>query len=97
MSNTPAGKDAKAAAAQHGARSEVTWDGGEGRQPYTNQEPQAGSEPGGGDFSEGDRGELSGRNLEQLGQVKNKRRGEPQASENAEQHQQHDDDQRNTE
>lgn len=59
--------------AEHGARSEVSWDGGKGRQPYSNQGAEEGDEPGGGDeFSEGDRGELSGRNLEQLEEVKKK-------------------------
>jgi hypothetical protein len=59
--------------AEHGARSEVSWDGGNGRQPYANQGAEEGGEPGGGDeFSEGDRGELSGRNLEQLDEVKKK-------------------------
>lgn len=42
-------------------------------QPYANrgQEDQS-TEPGAGEFSEGDRGELSGRNLEQLDQAKRK-------------------------
>ena len=42
-------------------------------QPYTNRGPQdeASTGPGGGEFSEGDRGELSGRNLEQLEQARN--------------------------
>jgi hypothetical protein len=59
--------------AGHGARSEVNWDGGAGRQPYSNQGRDEGAEPNGGDeFSEGDRGELSGRNLEQLEEAKRK-------------------------
>ena len=43
-------------------------------QPYANRgaEDQS-TEPGAGEFSEGDRGELSGRNLEQLEQVKTRR------------------------
>ena len=73
MSNTPADKDASAARAEHGARSEVTWEEGEGRQPYANQGTADDGEPAAaGEFSEGDRGELSGRNLEQLEQVKKK-------------------------
>ncbi len=42
-------------------------------QPYANrgQEDQS-TEPGAGEFSEGDRGQLSGRNLEQLEQAKRK-------------------------
>lgn len=42
-------------------------------QPYANrgQEDQS-TEPGAGEFSAGDRGDLSGRNLEQLEQAKRK-------------------------
>jgi len=73
MSNTPAGKDANASEARHGAPSEVTWEDGAGRQPYTNQDaPDDGEPAAAGEFSEGDRGELSGRNLEQLEQVRKK-------------------------
>ncbi len=74
MSDSPAGKSPPAGKAEHGARSEVNWDDGAGREPYANQEPGAGdaAPAAAGDFSEGDRGELSGRNLEQLEQVKNK-------------------------
>ena len=73
MSNTPSGKDGNATGARHGARSEVSWEDGAGRQPYTNQGTADDSEPAAaGEFSEGDRGELSGRNLEQLEQVKKK-------------------------
>jgi len=56
--------------AEHGPQTEVTWDGGKGRQPYSNQgqEEQApGSMP---DIEGGDRGKASGRNLDQLEQVK---------------------------
>jgi hypothetical protein len=59
--------------ARHGYRNEVNWEGGSGRQPYSNQgrrempSPAAGEEP-----AEGNRRERSGRNLEQLGQVKRK-------------------------
>ena len=71
MNKTPAAKAPGAGKAQHGERSEVSWDHGAGRQPYPNQESGEAGEPDGGDeFSEGDRGELSGRNLEQLEQVK---------------------------
>jgi hypothetical protein len=73
MSNTPAGKPSEPGKAEHGARSEVSWDGGAGREPYANQGDTVAGEPDGGDeFSEGDRGELSGRNLEQLERVKKK-------------------------
>lgn len=71
MSNQSPGKSPDAGKAEHGAPSEVTWDSGKGRQPYANQEAdEAGSH--GGEFAEGDRGELSGRNQEQLEQVKKK-------------------------
>jgi hypothetical protein len=58
--------------ADHGARSEVTWDGGAGVQPYANQGPREAQEPNPSDdeVPEGNRGELSGRNQEQLEQVK---------------------------
>jgi len=57
--------------AEHGTPSEVSWDGGSGRQPYSNQGPQEGPEPNhDNEFPAGDRGELSGRNLEQLEQVR---------------------------
>ena len=73
MSKTPASKDKSATEARHGAPSEVTWKDGAGRQPYTNQETPEDEEPAAaGEFSEGDRGELSGRNLEQLERVKKK-------------------------
>ena len=59
--------------ARHGTRSEVSWDGGSGRQPYENQEEMKnGERPEDPGFAEGDRGELSGRNLDQLEQVKKK-------------------------
>ena len=59
--------------AEHGAKSEVTWDGGKGRQPYANQGPEEAHGTASGDeFAEGNRGDLSGRNLEQLEQVRKK-------------------------
>jgi hypothetical protein len=73
MTHDPSGKRPEDTKAEHGAPSEVSWNGGKGRQPYSNQGADEGGEPGGGDeFSEGDRGELSGRNLEQLEEVKKK-------------------------
>ena len=69
MSNKPPAKGPEAGKAEHGAPSEVTWQSGKGRQPYANQ--QGGEAIGhGGEFAEGDRGELSGRNQEQLEQVR---------------------------
>ncbi|MGZ5194089.1 MAG: hypothetical protein ACXWJM_01690 [Ramlibacter sp.] len=56
--------------AEHGTPSEVTWDQGKGRQPYSNQGPVEADEPGSGEIAEGNRGEASGRNAEQLDQVR---------------------------
>lgn len=59
--------------AGHGLPSEVSWNGGAGRQPYANQGPrEAGPATGSDGFSGGDRGEMSGRNLEQMEQVRKK-------------------------
>ena len=56
--------------ARHGPRSEVNWEGGSGRQPYGNEE---GAEPTSDEGpAEGNRGELSGRNLEQLEEARRK-------------------------
>ena len=71
MSDHPSGKAPEPGKAEHGSPSEVSWDSGAGRQPYSNQGEEEGPPPNGDDeFSEGDRGELSGRNLEQLEEVK---------------------------
>jgi len=52
--------------AKHGPRSEVVWNGGSGRQPYGNQETGDAEGPSAAhEVPEGDRGDLSGRNLEQ--------------------------------
>ncbi|GEM_PF-2221032 len=67
------GEDGKAGQARHGTRNEVNWEGGSSRQPYTNQGEVEGGEPNGGDeFAGGDRGKLSGRNLDQLDKAKQK-------------------------
>lgn len=67
------GKGDEAGKARHGPRSEVNWEGGSGRQPYANQGPEEAAAPELGDHvAEGDRGELSGRNLDQLEKVKRK-------------------------
>ena len=72
MSNKPPAKGPEAGKAEHGAQSEVTWESGKGRQPYANQEDgEAGTH--GGEFAEGDRGDLSGRNQQQSEEVKRKR------------------------
>jgi hypothetical protein len=66
-------EDGKPGDAKHGPRNEVTWEGGSGRQPYGNQGDEEAAEPNGGDeVAEGDRGELSGRNLEQLEEARRK-------------------------
>ena len=57
--------DGKAA---HGYRNEVSWDGGQGRQPYTNQEEEL-PPPAAREFEGGDAGEIAGRNLEQMERV----------------------------
>ncbi len=55
--------------AEHGYRNEVSWDGGKGRQPYTNQEeelpPAAARE-----YEGGNAGDTAGRNLRDLEAVK---------------------------
>ena len=58
--------------AKHGYRNEVTWEGGSGRQPYSNrgdkeQAPDAMPEP-----EAGNAGEAAGRNVEDLEAVKEK-------------------------
>jgi hypothetical protein len=56
--------------AKHGYRNEVSWDDGKGCQPYANQgEEEHGSETG-RETEAGNRGEASGRNLEQLEALK---------------------------
>lgn len=70
MSDHPAGKNPQPGRAEHGTPSEVSWDSGAGRQPYANQGDKEMPPAAGGEFSEGDRGELSGRNLEQLEEAK---------------------------
>lgn len=72
MSDHPAGKRPQPGKAEHGTPSEVSWNSGTGHQPYANQGDQEMPPAAGGEFSEGDRGELSGRNLEQLEEVKKK-------------------------
>jgi hypothetical protein len=72
MSNKPPAKGPEAGKAEHGAQSELTWGSGKGRQPYANQGAGE-ADIHGGEFAEGDRGELSGRNLEQLEEVKKKK------------------------
>jgi len=72
MKQATPGKNPKAVKAEHGTPTEVTWDGGAGRQPYANQGTQEAAPTSGGEFAEGNRGKLSGRNREQLEQVRKK-------------------------
>lgn len=72
MSDHPRGKRPQAGRAEHGTPSEVSWDDGAGHQPYANQGPEEAGQPGVGEVEEGDRGEFSGHNLEQLEQVRGK-------------------------
>lgn len=67
--NHPPGEAQGDGQARHGDRSEVNWDGGKGRQPYANQGQEEQDTAAAGEFEGGDRGEMSGRNLEQLEQV----------------------------
>lgn len=72
MSDPSAGKNPKGPKAQHGTPSEVSWGDGKGRQPYANRGPVEGEPSAAPEAESGDRGELSGRNLEQLEQVRKK-------------------------
>jgi hypothetical protein len=72
MSTDAPGNSPRKGKAEHGTPTEVSWDDGAGHQPYANQGPEEADPTPGGEVSEGDRGELSGRNLEQLEQVKKK-------------------------
>jgi len=71
MNDTGPEDTKKTGKAEHGAPSEVSWDDGKGRQPYGNREDgSAHGPPAGHEVADGDRGELSGRNLDQLEQVR---------------------------
>lgn len=52
--------------AKPGPRNEVTWEGGSGRQPYANQGSHETTASDHHEVVEGNRGEESGRNLDQL-------------------------------
>lgn len=73
MNDSTSREDPQPAKAEHGVRSEVARDDGQGRQPYENREgaPESGTMAT-HEVAQGDRGEASGRNLEQLEQVKRK-------------------------
>jgi hypothetical protein len=57
--------------AQHGYQNEVNWEGGKG-QPYANQGSEEQGPAAARETEAGNRGEASGRNLEQLEQLKKK-------------------------
>ena len=76
MSSTHySGKGPLGGNAKHGPRTEVNWEGGSGRQPYGNQGEEEAEAPNveNETMPGGDRGERSGRNVEQL----EKSRGTP--------------------
>lgn len=59
--------------AEHGYRNEVSWRGGQGRQPYTNQDPGAPHLPSAmPEAEQGDRGAHSGVNQQQMRDVRGK-------------------------
>ncbi|MBE7369264.1 hypothetical protein [Ramlibacter pallidus] len=58
--------------AKHGYRNEVSWDGGKGAQPYANQGSEEQGPASAREHEAGNRGDASGRNLEQLEDVKRK-------------------------
>jgi hypothetical protein len=62
--------DEPAAHARHGYRNEVTWEGGSGRQPYTNQRRGQPSPGAAEEVPEGNRGRQSGVNQEQFEDAK---------------------------
>ncbi len=72
MSTDAPGKRPDQPKADHGTPSEVNWDDGAGRQPYANQGAEEAGPATGDEAREGDRGDKSGRNLEQLEDVKKK-------------------------
>ncbi|HYF21111.1 MAG TPA: hypothetical protein VEA40_24835 [Ramlibacter sp.] len=59
--------------ARHGYRNDVNWEGGSGRQPYSNQGAQETPSPAAGqEVAEGNRGARSGNTVEQLERAKRK-------------------------
>ena len=65
--------DEPTAPAKHGYRNEVNWEGGSGRQPYSNQGSKAKPSPSAAEeVPEGNRAERSGRTQEQLERLKSK-------------------------
>lgn len=58
--------------AKHGYRNEVSWDGSAGRQPYANQGEEEQGPDTAAEVEGGDAGDVAGRNIEQLEEVKRK-------------------------
>ncbi|MCD6077212.1 MAG: hypothetical protein K0R89_1150 [Ramlibacter sp.] len=58
--------------AKHGYRNEVSWEGGKGQQPYANQGSEEQDTSAAPEAEAGNRGDASGRNLDQLEEVKGK-------------------------
>jgi hypothetical protein len=58
--------------AAHGYRNEVNWEGGSGRQPYTNQGSEEQGPASAREYEGGDAGDIAGRNIQQLEEVKRK-------------------------
>lgn len=58
--------------ARHGYRNEVSWDGGRGRQPYTNQGEEEQRPDTAPETEGGNRGDASGRNIQDLEALKRK-------------------------
>lgn len=69
--------------ALHGGQSEVTWDSGQGRQPYANQGTEEIGAATGTSYEAGNRGALSGRTQEQLAKAKADPHGAPPGKESA--------------
>ncbi|GAB3645363.1 hypothetical protein [Ramlibacter alkalitolerans] len=65
--------------AKHGYRNEVSWEGGKGRQPYTNQGDEEQRTDAAHETEAGNRGAASGRNLEDFEALR--RKPEPPESE----------------
>jgi hypothetical protein len=58
--------------AQHGYRNEVSWDNGRGGQPYANQGDEEQGPASAKEYEAGNAGDVAGRNIEQLEDVKRK-------------------------
>jgi hypothetical protein len=67
------GESDEAGKARHGYRNEVNWEGGSGRQPYSNQGTRETPSPGAAsEVAEGNRGARSAENLDQMDEARRK-------------------------